>query len=195
MVWTPNDGAEERRRDMQRRDADVLQRQDWWQNRWQVLMLFAIGTAGSFAVTWVVMTYPWLWSWVNPKLLLALMAFGLLAATASASRLPRQAIKFGFRKYVNFSGRAAQSEYWYFPLFLFVVGLASFDSRLGGFSGGAMVPAQHSIQLGDTPALYHDVGSAIARHRHGGPVGFDCILGGGHSPPNLVGVPERRFGG
>jgi uncharacterized membrane protein YhaH (DUF805 family) len=34
-----------------------------------------------------------------------------------------QAISAGFRKYVNFSGRACRSEYWYWILFTIIVGL------------------------------------------------------------------------
>ena len=33
-----------------------------------------------------------------------------------------QAIESGLRKYVDFSGRAARSEFWYFTLFVVVVG-------------------------------------------------------------------------
>jgi uncharacterized membrane protein YhaH (DUF805 family) len=36
-----------------------------------------------------------------------------------------EAIASGFRNYVNFSGRAARSEYWYWALFLFIVGTAT----------------------------------------------------------------------
>ncbi len=37
-----------------------------------------------------------------------------------------QAIKAGFRNYVNFSGRASRSEYWYFVLFMVLVYLVMF---------------------------------------------------------------------
>jgi uncharacterized membrane protein YhaH (DUF805 family) len=36
-----------------------------------------------------------------------------------------EAIKSGFHNYVNFSGRAARSEYWYWQLFFCLVGIAS----------------------------------------------------------------------
>ena len=32
-----------------------------------------------------------------------------------------EAVKSGFRNYVNFSGRAVRSEYWYWTLFVTVV--------------------------------------------------------------------------
>ena len=35
------------------------------------------------------------------------------------------AIKSGFRNYVNFSGRAARSEYWYWSLFCGLIGIGS----------------------------------------------------------------------
>jgi uncharacterized membrane protein YhaH (DUF805 family) len=37
-----------------------------------------------------------------------------------------QAIKAGFRNYVNFSSRASRSEYWYFVLFMVLVYLVMF---------------------------------------------------------------------
>jgi uncharacterized membrane protein YhaH (DUF805 family) len=36
-----------------------------------------------------------------------------------------QAIKSGFSNYVNFTGRAARSEFWYWTLFAFLVGVAA----------------------------------------------------------------------
>jgi uncharacterized membrane protein YhaH (DUF805 family) len=36
-----------------------------------------------------------------------------------------EAIKSGFHNYVNFSGRAARSEYWYWTLFSILVAIAS----------------------------------------------------------------------
>src|ERR1700722_9246391 len=35
-----------------------------------------------------------------------------------------QAIKSGFSNYINFTGRAARSEFWYWALFTFLVGVA-----------------------------------------------------------------------
>jgi uncharacterized membrane protein YhaH (DUF805 family) len=53
-----------------------------------------------------------------------------------------QAIASGFSNYVNFSGRAARSEYWYWLLFVWIVALAAllFDRsivhhRHGPFEG------------------------------------------------------------
>jgi uncharacterized membrane protein YhaH (DUF805 family) len=34
-----------------------------------------------------------------------------------------QAIESGFRNYVNFSDRAVRSEFWYFVLFMFIIGI------------------------------------------------------------------------
>ncbi|CAN5185409.1 DUF805 domain-containing protein [soil metagenome] len=35
----------------------------------------------------------------------------------------QQAISAGFSKYATFEGRSTRSEYWYFVLFLFIVGI------------------------------------------------------------------------
>lgn len=37
----------------------------------------------------------------------------------------QDAIKFGFRNYVNFSGRAGRSEFWYWVLFCIIVGIVT----------------------------------------------------------------------
>jgi uncharacterized membrane protein YhaH (DUF805 family) len=44
-----------------------------------------------------------------------------------------QAIASGFRNYVNFSGRASRSEFWYWELFLFLgsIALQIVDSFIG----------------------------------------------------------------
>jgi uncharacterized membrane protein YhaH (DUF805 family) len=36
-----------------------------------------------------------------------------------------QAIKYGFTNYVNFKGRAIRSEFWYWNLFVFLVGIGA----------------------------------------------------------------------
>lgn len=48
-----------------------------------------------------------------------------------------QAIKSGFSNYVNFTGRAARSEFWYWVLFAFLVGIAAdvVDYVVGSGSG------------------------------------------------------------
>ena len=48
-----------------------------------------------------------------------------------------QAIKSGFSNYVNFTGRAARSEFWYWTLFTFLIGVAIniVDYGLGSGSG------------------------------------------------------------
>ena len=46
-----------------------------------------------------------------------------------------EAIQSGFRNYVNFNGRAARSEYWYWALFVFIVSIVAraIDAAVGGF--------------------------------------------------------------
>ena len=48
------------------------------------------------------------------------------------------AIKSGFTNYAVFSGRASRSEYWFFALFIFLVG-ASLSLLGRAFSGSTMV--------------------------------------------------------
>jgi uncharacterized membrane protein YhaH (DUF805 family) len=49
-----------------------------------------------------------------------------------------QAIQSGFRNYVNFTGRAARSEYWYWVLFAVLLALiARFIDYAVGFHAGA----------------------------------------------------------
>ena len=67
------------------------------------------------------------------------------------------AISTCFRKYVGFSGRACRSEYWWFVLFLFVIGLSAHvtDTALDG----------------DTLVKRHDIDElSYATIRHTGPV-------------------------
>jgi len=45
-----------------------------------------------------------------------------------------QAIRSGFSNYVNFSGRAARSEYWYWALFVSIVGVVAFLIDLAIFN-------------------------------------------------------------
>lgn len=53
-----------------------------------------------------------------------------------------EAIKLGFQKYVQFSGRAQRSEFWYFQLFLALVaiGLWAVDVSLFGFDEDSPEP-------------------------------------------------------
>ena len=44
-----------------------------------------------------------------------------------------QAIQSGFANYVNFSGRAIRSEYWYWVLFAMLGGLTTEIARLRDF--------------------------------------------------------------
>ena len=49
-----------------------------------------------------------------------------------------EAIQSGFRNYVGFSGRASRSEYWWWFLFAFLIGIAAniVDRSLGGGMAG-----------------------------------------------------------
>jgi uncharacterized membrane protein YhaH (DUF805 family) len=46
----------------------------------------------------------------------------------------KEAISYGFRNYVNFSGRAARSEYWYWTLFVFLLWIVAVLLDLGPFA-------------------------------------------------------------
>jgi uncharacterized membrane protein YhaH (DUF805 family) len=58
-----------------------------------------------------------------------------------------QAIASGFSNYVNFSGRAARSEYWYWVLFAVIGGVVTLilDSALFGYSFGEGAAPLNSI--------------------------------------------------
>lgn len=58
-----------------------------------------------------------------------------------------EAIKSGFRNYVNFSGRASRSEYWYWTLFAVIVAIVA------GILDGAMFPYQETGPFGAITAL------------------------------------------
>src|SRR5256885_3665203 len=49
-----------------------------------------------------------------------------------------EAISAGFGNYVNFSGRAVRSEYWYWTLFSIVGGIVASVIDMVVFGGGAM---------------------------------------------------------
>jgi uncharacterized membrane protein YhaH (DUF805 family) len=56
------------------------------------------------------------------------MALGVIGAEAPSKTREGimgfgEAIRSGFRKYVDFSGRASRSEYWWWALFAFLVGI------------------------------------------------------------------------
>ena len=73
-----------------------------------------------------------IWHWLIVLVLIGLpLVFVLRAAPAGANRFGEmpppmnfsEAISSFFRNYVNFSGRASRSEFWYSYLFLFIVGV------------------------------------------------------------------------
>jgi uncharacterized membrane protein YhaH (DUF805 family) len=51
-----------------------------------------------------------------------------------------EAISSGFRNYVGFSGRASRSEFWYWILFTFLVGIVTQIVDLGVWSSDVMTP-------------------------------------------------------
>lgn len=81
------------------------------------------------------------------------------------------AVKSGFSKYVTFSGRARRSEYWWWTLFSFIMGLLSLIPFVGWIISLAMILPSLAMSV----RRLHDVG------RTGwwllAPLGFS-ILGG-----------------
>jgi uncharacterized membrane protein YhaH (DUF805 family) len=60
-----------------------------------------------------------------------------------------EAIRSGFRNYVNFSGRAARSEYWYWVLFAVLVAIVSgiLDTGIFPFAEQRPIGAATSVIL------------------------------------------------
>jgi uncharacterized membrane protein YhaH (DUF805 family) len=58
-----------------------------------------------------------------------------------------QAIQSGFQSYVNFTGRAARSEYWYWTLFLVLMGIASALIDLALFPRSDLSPINTLVEL------------------------------------------------
>jgi uncharacterized membrane protein YhaH (DUF805 family) len=58
-----------------------------------------------------------------------------------------EAIKSGFHNYVNFSGRAARSEYWYWTLFFILVAIAAALIDLALFPQVAISPINTIAEL------------------------------------------------
>ena len=50
-----------------------------------------------------------------------------------------QAISSGFSNYINFTGRASRSEFWYWTLFAFLVGMACNIVDYGFGSGSGLI--------------------------------------------------------
>ena len=61
-----------------------------------------------------------------------------------------EAISTGFSNYVNFSGRAVRSEYWYWTLFTIVGGIVASVVDMAAFGGGMMAGG-----LGIVAALFN----------------------------------------
>jgi len=58
-----------------------------------------------------------------------------------------QAVSSAFSNYVNFSGRAPRSEYWYFALFLFVMGVVTSFADLAVFEDSEWSPLNTLFSL------------------------------------------------
>ena len=106
-----------------------------------------------------------------------------------------QAIESGLRKYVDFSGRAARSEFWYFTLFVVVVGwvaaildLVAFPALTGSPLNAAFNLAMLLPSVAISARRLHDI-------EQDGLVVSDSVHRGGLHPPARVVVHERHFGG
>ncbi len=58
-----------------------------------------------------------------------------------------EAIASGFRNYVNFTGRAARSEFWYWVLFAILASIAAGLIDLGLFPGSQISPINTLVGL------------------------------------------------
>ena len=58
-----------------------------------------------------------------------------------------QAISSGFNNYVNFTGRAARSEFWYWTLFAILASIAGELVDLALFSSSTFTPVQTLVRL------------------------------------------------
>lgn len=60
----------------------------------------------------------------------------------------QDAIKSGFANYANFSGRAVRSEFWYWVLFCFIVGIATLILDGAFFPNNDLSPLNTVFNLG-----------------------------------------------
>lgn len=60
----------------------------------------------------------------------------------------QDAIKSGFKNYVTFSGRASRSEFWYWVLFCFIVGIVTFILDGAIFPDSDYLPLNTIFNLG-----------------------------------------------
>lgn len=70
------------------------------------------------------------------------------------------AIRMGFNNYVKFSGRSSRSEYWWWTLFTFLVGLAAGLIDSNGYLGAICSLALLLPGLGLACRRLHDIGRA-----------------------------------
>jgi len=71
-----------------------------------------------------------------------------------------EAIQSGFRNYVNFSGRAFRSEFWYWSLFAFLVGIAAEIIDFSFFGTATVTPFSSLTSLA---LLLPNLGIAVRR--------------------------------
>lgn len=73
-----------------------------------------------------------------------------------------EAIKKAFSQYCCFTGRASRSEYWWFCLFTFLVGIAAgiIDFQVGNWFSGLVNLALLLPSLGLCWRRLHDIGKA-----------------------------------
>ena len=86
-----------------------------------------------------------------------------------------EAIQSGFRNYVGFSGRAARSEYWYWVLFIFIVGLITSGVDHGIVSGNSQFSPVTSIV--GLALLLPNLGMAVRRLHDLDKSGWFLLLG------------------
>ena len=73
-----------------------------------------------------------------------------------------EAISNGFRNYVTFAGRASRSEYWYWVLFTFIVGVVTATLDYVAFPGSDYSPTNSLASL----ALLLPSFAVLARRLH-----------------------------
>jgi uncharacterized membrane protein YhaH (DUF805 family) len=86
-----------------------------------------------------------------------------------------EAIQSGFRNYVGFSGRAARSEYWYWVLFIFIVGLITSGVDHGIVGGNSQFSPVTSIV--GLALLLPNLGMAVRRLHDLDKSGWFLLLG------------------
>jgi uncharacterized membrane protein YhaH (DUF805 family) len=73
-----------------------------------------------------------------------------------------QAISSGFNNYVNFTGRAARSEFWYWTLFAILASIAGELVDLALFSSSTFTPVQDPRRSRSVPSGARGLGQTSA---------------------------------